>query len=57
MQTFLLFYKTSYLNEEVNCSELSPSVSVPWFDQPTSMTEGYDADWKVIQEENEEENH
>jgi hypothetical protein len=26
----LLFYKTSYLNEEVNCTEPSPSVSVPW---------------------------
>jgi hypothetical protein len=24
--------KTSYLNEEVNCTEPSPSVSVPWFD-------------------------
>jgi hypothetical protein len=34
---FTLFYKTSYLNEEVNCSEPSPSLSVPllsylWFD-------------------------
>jgi hypothetical protein len=26
-----LFYQTSYLNEEVNCTEPSPSVSVPWF--------------------------
>ncbi len=25
-----IFYKTSYLNEEVNCTEFSPSVSVPW---------------------------
>jgi hypothetical protein len=25
----LLFYKTSYLNEEVNCTEPSLSVSVP----------------------------
>ena len=25
------FYKTSYLNEEVNCTEPSPSVSIPWF--------------------------
>jgi hypothetical protein len=24
-----LFYKTSYPNEEVNCTEPSPSVSVP----------------------------
>ena len=23
-------YKTSYLNEEVKCTEPSPSVSVPW---------------------------
>ncbi len=29
---YLLFYKTSYLNEEVNCTEpSSSSVSVPWF--------------------------
>jgi hypothetical protein len=27
-----IFNKTSYLNEEVNCSEPSPSVSVPCFD-------------------------
>jgi len=27
---FLLFYKTIYPNEEVNRTELSPSVSVPW---------------------------
>ncbi len=26
-----LFYKTSNLNEEVNCTEPSPSVSIPWF--------------------------
>jgi len=26
----LPFYKTSYLNEEVNCTEPSPSVSFPW---------------------------
>ncbi len=25
-----LFNKTSYLNEEVNCTEPSPSVSIPW---------------------------
>jgi hypothetical protein len=24
------FYKTSYLYEEVNCTEPSPSVRVPW---------------------------
>jgi hypothetical protein len=30
-QQILFFYKTSYLNEEVNCTEPSPSVSVPWF--------------------------
>jgi hypothetical protein len=23
-------YKTTYLNEEVNCTESSPSVSIPW---------------------------
>jgi hypothetical protein len=27
---YLHFYKTSYPNEEVNCTEPSPSVSVPW---------------------------
>jgi hypothetical protein len=27
--SFTFLYKTSYLNEEVNCTELSPSVSVP----------------------------
>jgi hypothetical protein len=26
---FQFFYKTSYLNEEVNCTEPSPSVSIP----------------------------
>jgi len=25
-----LFYKTSYLNEEVNCTKPSPSVSILW---------------------------
>ncbi len=29
MQTLFTFYKTSYLNEEVNRTEPSPSVSVP----------------------------
>ncbi len=28
-----LCYQTSDLNEEVNCTEPSPSVSVPWVDQ------------------------
>ncbi len=27
---FNFFYKTSYLNEEVNSTEPSPSVSFPW---------------------------
>jgi hypothetical protein len=27
---FFLFYKTSYYNEEVNCTEPFPSVSIPW---------------------------
>jgi hypothetical protein len=32
MQTlFTFFYKTSYLNEEVNGTEQSPSVSFPWW--------------------------
>jgi len=26
----MFFYKTDYLNEEVNCTEPSPSVSIPW---------------------------
>jgi hypothetical protein len=26
-----LFYKTSYLNEEVNCTEPSPLLGVPWY--------------------------
>jgi hypothetical protein len=25
-----LCYKMSYLNKEVNCTEPSPSVSIPW---------------------------
>jgi hypothetical protein len=28
--SFTFIYKTSYLNEEVNCTEPSPSLSVPW---------------------------
>ncbi len=31
LQALLTFYETRYLNEEVNCAEPSPSVSVPWF--------------------------
>jgi hypothetical protein len=32
MQTLItFFYKTGYLNEEVNRTEPSPSVSVPWY--------------------------
>ncbi len=34
LKTFLLFSKTSYINEEVNCTELSLSVSVPWHFNP-----------------------
>jgi hypothetical protein len=30
LPTLCPFYKTSYLNEEVNCTEHSPSVRVPW---------------------------
>ncbi len=30
MKIFHLCYKTRYLNEEVNCTEPSPSVSIPW---------------------------
>jgi hypothetical protein len=26
-----IFYKTTYLNEEVNCTDPFPSISVPWF--------------------------
>jgi hypothetical protein len=29
---FYGLYKTSYFNEEVNCTEPSPSVSIPGFD-------------------------
>jgi hypothetical protein len=28
---FTFFYKLSYLNEEVNCTEPFPSVRLPWF--------------------------
>jgi hypothetical protein len=28
---FFLFYKTTYLNEEVNHTDPSPSVRLPWF--------------------------
>jgi hypothetical protein len=31
---FTFFTKTSYLNEEVNCTLLIPSVSVPWLSIP-----------------------
>jgi hypothetical protein len=30
-----LFFKTSYLYEEVNCTEPSLSVSIPWLSQPS----------------------
>jgi hypothetical protein len=30
LKTFLLFSKTSFINEEVKCTELSLSVSVPY---------------------------
>jgi hypothetical protein len=29
---FYLCYKTSYLNEDVNCTEPSPSDNIPWFE-------------------------
>jgi hypothetical protein len=29
--TIFLFYKTTYLNEEVNCTEFSNSVRIPWY--------------------------
>ncbi len=28
---YLPFYNITYLNEEVNCTELSQSVSIPWY--------------------------
>jgi hypothetical protein len=28
---FSFCYNTSFLNEEVNCTEPSPSISVPWY--------------------------
>jgi hypothetical protein len=31
IQTLFTFYNTSYLNEEVNCTEPFLLVSVPWF--------------------------
>ncbi len=31
---FLLYHKTRYLNEEVNYTEPSPSVSTPWINSP-----------------------
>jgi hypothetical protein len=34
-QTLFTFYKTSYLNEEVNRTEPSPSVSVPCLEPNT----------------------
>ncbi len=30
LKNFLLFLQTSYFNEEVNSTDPSPSVSVPW---------------------------
>jgi hypothetical protein len=32
---FVLSYKTSYLNKEVNRTEPSPSVRVPWLGHPS----------------------
>jgi len=37
--TILLYYKTSYLNVEVNGIELSPSVSVPWWVTSTTAAQ------------------
>jgi len=41
-QLFFLFYKTSSLNKEVSCTELSPSVRVPCTDL-CFVTGGYDS--------------
>ncbi len=44
---FSFFYKTSYLNEEVNCPELSTSVSVPWLNcKQTTRCE--DKSWDIL---------
>jgi hypothetical protein len=40
MQTLFTFYcKTSYLNEEVNCTVPSSSISVPWIKEGRPMGE------------------
>jgi hypothetical protein len=37
-QMLFTFYKTSYLNKEVNRTEPSPSVSVPWGNSETLLS-------------------
>ncbi len=36
-QIIYLRYKTSYLNVEINCTEPSPSISVPWINIEKSL--------------------
>jgi hypothetical protein len=44
-QTLLFFYKTTYLNEEVNRTEPSPSVSVPCPNEQGNNIEGKGSVW------------
>ncbi len=37
LKMLYFFYKTSYLNEEVNCTEASPSVSIPWLESSVTL--------------------
>jgi hypothetical protein len=39
-QTLLLFYKTSYLNEEVNRTEPTTLARLPWMDEDSHGTTG-----------------
>jgi hypothetical protein len=34
----LFFYKTSYLNEEANCTDPSLSVRIPWMDKHLELS-------------------
>ncbi len=37
MQILITVYKTSYLNEETNCTDPSPSGSIPWYYSPKTI--------------------
>ncbi len=46
---FYLCYKTSYLYEEVNCTEPPPSVSIPWPIYLPHYVHGQQFNWSRVQ--------